>query len=155
MAVVKFPEEERFWDKVLMPTVEGACWPWTGSLDTSGYGTFRLTRGPLVKATRWVLARKIGRDVTGFALHSCDNPQCVNPEHIREGTPKENSQDCLNRGRYKNWENDKTHCPAEHEYVAENMRPNRPNGWRDCKICAREKQRARRQAATEMRKDGS
>lgn len=34
-----------------------------------------------------------------FILHSCDNPLCINPEHLRTGTPKENSMDMVSKGR--------------------------------------------------------
>jgi hypothetical protein len=36
-----------------------------------------------------------------FILHSCDNPSCCNPEHLSVGTPKDNTQDMMNKGRYK------------------------------------------------------
>lgn len=32
-------------------------------------------------------------------LHNCDKPACVNPRHLRLGTPKDNAQDCIRRGR--------------------------------------------------------
>lgn len=36
-----------------------------------------------------------------FVLHKCDNPHCINLEHLYLGTLKENSQDAINRGRHK------------------------------------------------------
>lgn len=52
-------------------------------------------------ATRFVLARKLGRRVkrTHYACHTCDNPKCINPEHLWEGTAKQNSQDAVNKKR--------------------------------------------------------
>jgi hypothetical protein len=43
----------------------------------------------------------LGREPDQFVLHSCDNPSCCNPAHLREGSAKDNSQDALSRGRLK------------------------------------------------------
>lgn len=54
-----------------------------------------------VYASRVALRSKLGRPITpGMqALHTCDNPPCVNPEHLYEGTPKQNTHDMISRGR--------------------------------------------------------
>lgn len=83
-----------------------ACWPWTGSLQTTrfgrreGYGVFTIA-GKVRYAHRQALAHALGRPLApGMeALHSCDNPPCCNPAHLREGTHAENVADMWARGR--------------------------------------------------------
>jgi hypothetical protein len=49
----------------------------------------------------WVLAN--GAVPAGlFVLHRCDNPRCVRPSHLRVGTPKDNTQDMIAKGRWGN-----------------------------------------------------
>ncbi|MCA1824415.1 MAG: HNH endonuclease [Frankia sp.] len=82
---------------------EGAgngCWLWTGYRDRHGYGQVRRQqRTHLVH--RLVLAEKLGRPIAeGMeCLHSCDNPGCVNPEHLSEGTHADNMRDCAEKDR--------------------------------------------------------
>lgn len=67
----------------------------------SGYG---LSYDPLTKKTMSA-HRKVFRDTYGFlppvVMHICDNPLCVNPEHLRAGTQSENIKDCVAKGRHK------------------------------------------------------
>lgn len=37
-----------------------------------------------------------------FALHSCDNKRCINPDHLRWGTQSDNMKDAVDRGRHVN-----------------------------------------------------
>jgi len=91
------PVEERFWSKVQKtPT----CWTWTGGKDSRGYGKFDDTSPHRFS---WVL--HFGPIPEGlWVCHSCDNPSCVNPEHLRLWTPKQNSKDRDSKGRgSKTW----------------------------------------------------
>lgn len=90
-------DEARFWAKV--DRSGDGCWLWTASTDQGGYGQFQIGRRPF-KAHRisWELAN--GPVPAGlWVLHSCDNPPCVNPAHLRPGTPADNMADQLERNR--------------------------------------------------------
>jgi hypothetical protein len=90
--------EERFWAKV---NKTDTCWLWTASKDRDGYGQFRFN-GTTVKAHRVVIQLE-GSDIPSgmCVLHHCDNPGCVNPDHLYIGTPKQNTGDMIERGRSK------------------------------------------------------
>lgn len=78
------------------------CWWWLGPTNFRGYGHATWGR------QNWVahrLAYKIFKgdfDKTLFVCHSCDNPGCVNPDHLFLGTPKDNTQDSITKGRFVN-----------------------------------------------------
>lgn len=89
--------EERFWEKV---DKSGDCWPWTGSHDPRGYGHFQPVDGKSVGAHRFAYILTFGPIPPGlFVCHHCDNPICVNPVHLFLGSPKDNTQDSLRKGR--------------------------------------------------------
>lgn len=76
----------------------GKCWEWVGSRTTHGYGE-TYDEGRKVKAHRLAWKMANGREPELHILHSCDNPPCVNPAHLREGTHLENMRDRDMRGR--------------------------------------------------------
>lgn len=92
--------EQRFWKKVDIRS-EGECWEWQGSRWQNGYGMFFSPEGKIIKAHRFSLEMKLGRSIAEgmLSLHSCDNPPCVNPSHLREGTVQMNADDKVQRGR--------------------------------------------------------
>jgi hypothetical protein len=79
--------------------VTPGCWLWTGSPGTTGYGAFWLG-DKNVAAHRFSYAAYKGEIATGMlVLHSCDNPLCVNPDHLRLGTNSDNTLDKVSRDR--------------------------------------------------------
>lgn len=74
------------------------CVQWRGRLDKDGYG-FVVADGER-RAHRVIFALFHGPIPTRMqVLHSCDNPSCVNPRHLRLGTPKDNGLDKVIRKR--------------------------------------------------------
>lgn len=81
--------DERFWRKV---DKSGGCWLWTGGLTTKGYGHFYVD-GRLVAAHRFAYERHVGPVLAGYMLdHTCHVRACVNPEHLRPVTNKQNAE---------------------------------------------------------------
>lgn len=89
---------DRFWKYVNVAS-ENDCWIWTGTLDANGYGVYSAKR-VLYKAHRvsYFLHHK-SIDKNLMCCHSCDNPPCVNPNHLWLGTQGENSLDRHKKGR--------------------------------------------------------
>ena len=77
-----------------------------------------------------------------YVCHHCDVRACINLDHLFLGTPSDNEQDKLQkgRGRYAPWNNGKTHCIRGHEFTPENTRIDK-RGHRVCRTCARERMR--------------
>src|SRR5262245_26683442 len=99
-----------------------------------GYG--KLTRnGKTWLAHRWVWTQANGDIPEGMCvLHVCDNPPCINLEHLFLGTRQNNMTDMQNKGRgLKHY----THCPAGHEFNEENTYIYPDGVTKACKVCRR------------------
>lgn len=96
------PPEMRFVLKVAIDRTSG-CYNWASTKDKDGYGVFKTWEaGRLVshRAARWGWEAFRGRIPAGrVLLHACDNPACVNLQHLRIGTHIENTDDKFSRGR--------------------------------------------------------
>lgn len=93
----------RFWSRVAVDGKSrgrhGKCWPWRGSCQSKGYGSFRLF-GRTVQAHRVAYAIFNGKAPADLTIrHSCDNPPCCNPWHLIAGTNLENVLDRRARNR--------------------------------------------------------
>ena len=79
------------------------CWPWQGCIrarKSHPYGQIKIGgRRYFTHRIAWELANGVPVPDGQFILHSCDNPRCVNPAHLRPGTTRENAHDMVSRGR--------------------------------------------------------
>jgi hypothetical protein len=101
---------ERFMAKVTTDSSFTGCWLWLGGTKGTGgnkYGNFTIK--DKTGKQRWVSAHrfsysafkgKIGKGLV--ILHSCDEPLCVNPDHLEANTQGKNMQDMVSRGRNRN-----------------------------------------------------
>ena len=87
----------RYFAKVSVPDQNG-CMIWTGAVGSDGYGHFKWN-GRVIAAHRVAFFLASGSWPNRHILHSCDNPLCCNPNHLREGSHAENMAECSMRMR--------------------------------------------------------
>ena len=100
------------------------CWLWRGGKNKKGQGVVRY------EGKNWITSRLAWYLTSGktppkmYVCHKCDNASCINPEHLFLGTPKDNTQDMINKGRrrperpkLKIW----SKCHPDRPYLARDM----------------------------------
>jgi hypothetical protein len=96
------PMEIRFW-RFVDKKLDHECWYWIGNKNTKGYGQFSV--GAKAQGSEgahrisWKLHNQQDIPSKMHIMHKCDNPSCVNPNHLTIGTAKDNTQDMIQKGR--------------------------------------------------------
>lgn len=109
----EIPLLDRFWEKVDKRGPD-ECWPWLGAINGNGYGTtWDQDKRRIINASHVALLT-LGIVVPPgmCALHSCDNPPCVNPSHLHVGTKGENNKEKALRGRSRSVPRDGANNPS-------------------------------------------
>lgn len=136
---------ENFWNFVdkngpIHPLLQTRCWLWQGSRytkDDQSYGRLHVN-GKTVRAHRYSFFLTNGYWPKNYACHKCDNPPCVRPDHLFDGTSQENQLDSVAKGRNKlpPPRPPRTHCEKGHE-----LTPANTNNAHRCRTCRNAYQR--------------
>lgn len=135
---------ERFWLKI--QTGPGGCWLWQAAINEFGYGTYAHPISQLAHRVSYsVLVAPIP---AGFDVdHLCMVRNCVNPEHLRAVTHRENilAPHCRGSSAVRLR---RTHCPYGHELKGANVPgAEKRKGHRKCRACDWARAHVKRQAA--------
>lgn len=88
----------RLWEK--SRDTETGCVEWTAYKNSKGYGS--MNAGPqwlLAHRAAYALKHNLPWNFDGVVMHNCDNPACINVDHLRLGTRLENNRDSKAKGR--------------------------------------------------------
>ena len=98
--------------KKISKNCDNDCWIWNASKDKKGYGNFYFN-GKKTLAHRASFEIHNDKIPVGFLVcHKCDNPSCVNPDHLFLGTYKDNTDDMMKKKR-GNMHNEENHFGAK------------------------------------------
>ena len=104
---MRAPAAERF-EHYYIPEPNSGCWLWIGATNKRGYGIFccrpRKTRSNSGMMGAHIFSWEFHKGPRNglHVLHSCDNPACVNPDHLHLGTHQDNMKERDKRGRQAN-----------------------------------------------------
>jgi hypothetical protein len=107
MSQHSYRQQARFWSKVSVKS-DSECWEWLGGKKHDGYGEIRWPTGE--RRSRVVGAHRVAYEIakhnispSDIVMHICDNPSCVNPQHLVIGTKRDNIVDMINKNRQGEW----------------------------------------------------
>ena len=126
-------------DRLSIPEPMSGCTLWLGAKSMGGYGMLRVGgAGKYAHRLSWETSR--GPIPDGLVLdHICRNRACINPDHLRVVTMRENSLYGAGFGAQNAL---KRRCPRNHAYDV-----TKPNGWRSCRMCTNANRRISRARA--------
>jgi hypothetical protein len=117
--MIDYKSIKRFWSKV---NKLNDCWEWTGSLNEWGYGRFYFAAKEW-RAHRFSWLLHFGPiPIDQLVLHTCDNPKCINPNHLFLGSHIDNMRDKIRKKRYKSQTGDKNFAAKLSEQDVLNIR---------------------------------
>jgi hypothetical protein len=125
------------------------CWFWTGAPTSRKYGSFvYYTKKPAIGAHVASYLLHKGEIPTGMLVcHHCDNPPCVNPEHLFLDTNSGNMKDMFAKNRQPWSSRERTHCRRGHEFcvvgvISRTKSDGKP--YRTCRECKKMREKNRR-----------
>lgn len=132
--LVRPTAETRYWENVDTSTGPDGCWPWMGTMATTGYGRLKIGAKVRVQAHRFGYELQVGPVPVEYHIdHLCRNRACQNVKHLEAVTEGEN----IRRGIGPSAQNArKTHCKNGHPFDDENTRRDE-KGHRTCIACSR------------------
>ncbi len=131
--------------------IEDDCIEWDGTLFSNGYGYIT----PRYQGDSPLVHRRVWEEVNGTIpksmciCHHCDNPPCINVDHLFIGSKRDNALDMMSKGRNVAPNKLKTHCIRGHELSGDNLRK-RKDEYRDCRECYKRRKKEAYHAKKEM-----
>jgi len=111
-------DHDHFWSKV--HKTDG-CWLWTAGKFSTGYGQCHVRLWPMyAHRISWMISNQRNIPYGLFVLHRCDNPPCVNPDHLFLGTQLDNRRDSVAKGRTAKGERHGTRTKPESVHRGDN-----------------------------------
>ena len=128
----RLPIEEHFKTRYVIDEITG-CWNWKYLKSSQGYGQYKRVKGEtLAHRASYILYKGIINQEC--VCHKCDNPSCVNPDHLFLGSKLDNNRDRANKKRTVTPNMNLTHCKRGHEFNEQNT-TFRKTGTRLCRMC--------------------